>query len=78
MHSSFIYGRVRPLVSPNKGFIKQLEVFQDMGCELDVENGQYKAWEATLHTPEAVAVKLQAEERDAFAKMKPGTSAFRL
>jgi len=58
------------MVNPNKGFLKQLEVFQEMGCQVDIESAPYKAWEATLHTPEALAIKLQIEERETFAKMK--------
>ncbi len=34
----------RPIVSPNRGFLKQLELFQRLGCQLSTRNEEKLLW----------------------------------
>jgi hypothetical protein len=52
--------------------MRQLLVFDAMGCEVDTESEVYKACGASLRTPEAVASKMQEDEkRMMFAAQRP-------
>jgi hypothetical protein len=48
--------QARPIVEPNEGFMKQLELYVDMGCPRDIEGDvRYQRWVYGLEVEEAVA-----------------------
>jgi len=48
----------RPIISPNQGFVKQLKLYEEMGCKLDVSNEKY-----------LLLLKEQQEQREQWKKL---------
>jgi hypothetical protein len=48
--------QTRPIAEPNEGFMKQLELYAEMGCPKNIEeDAKYQRWVYALEVEEAVA-----------------------
>lgn len=58
-------------IAPNKGFLQQLDVYEQMGCVVNLNSAVYKAWLQQIDTPTAMAAELAAKEHASFARSRP-------
>jgi len=77
--------QTRPIAEPNEGFMKQLELYVEMGCPKEIEKDpKYQRWVYALEVEEAVAcgrapdrVRFEDEiegETEAGAKEEPAST----